>query len=92
MIPIVSDRVSQKEAIDKAAPTLCDYIHQQASSSLSPVVLCTRVVPDSVPCIQEAILEIADTVHVILTTGGTGFGVRDVTPEVEIACCCDLLD
>ena len=40
-----------------------------------------RVVPDEVEEISTAISELADDAQVVLTTGGTGVGPRDVTPE-----------
>jgi molybdopterin adenylyltransferase len=40
-----------------------------------------RVVPDETEAIAGAILELADEVRVVLTTGGTGVAPRDVTPE-----------
>ena len=40
-----------------------------------------RVVPDDRDAIAEAIAELAEDVSVVLTTGGTGLGPRDVTPE-----------
>ena len=40
-----------------------------------------RVVPDEREAIAEAIAELAEDATVVLTTGGTGLGPRDVTPE-----------
>ena len=43
-----------------------------------------RVVPDEQEAIVEAIAELASETRVVLTTGGTGFAPRDVTPEATI--------
>jgi molybdopterin adenylyltransferase len=40
-----------------------------------------RVVPDDRDAIAEAIAELAEEAALVLTTGGTGLGPRDVTPE-----------
>lgn len=47
------------------------------------VVSATAVVPDEIPAIQDRLRRWADDdkVQLILTTGGTGFAPRDVTPE-----------
>jgi molybdopterin adenylyltransferase len=44
-----------------------------------------RLVPDEEPQIVEAIREFAGEAGLIVTTGGTGFGPRDVTPEATAA-------
>ena len=45
-------------------------------------VVETRVVPDGRESVGEALVELADTfAGLIVTTGGTGFGPRDLTPE-----------
>ena len=43
-----------------------------------------RVVPDERHSVADAIAELADEAAVVLTTGGTGLGWRDVTPEATI--------
>ena len=43
-----------------------------------------RVVPDDRDAIADAIVVLSDNVEVVLTTGGTGLGPRDVTPEATM--------
>ena len=43
-----------------------------------------RVVPDERDAIADAISELAGRAQVVLTTGGTGLGPRDVTPEATM--------
>ena len=49
----------------------------------------TRIVPDERPKIEAALIDLADRkgMALIVTTGGTGFAPRDVTPEATIAVC-----
>ena len=52
-----------------------------------PVEFIAKVVPDDVGVIGGALRELADDQHcpLIITTGGTGFAARDVTPEATLA-------
>jgi molybdenum cofactor synthesis domain-containing protein len=43
-----------------------------------------RVVPDDREAIADAIVELAEEAELVLTTGGTGLGPRDVTPEASV--------
>lgn len=79
----ISDRASRGQYEDLGGPAL-----KQAAAGYQWQVLAERIVPDDRPKIQEAIREqIAQGCQLVLTTGGTGVAVRDVTPEAirEIA-------
>lgn len=72
----VSDRVSAGQAEDRSGPTAVGLLE----SSGIRVVEC-RVIPDGVESVSEALSEIAGSVDLIITTGGTGLTARDLTPE-----------
>lgn len=74
----VSDRSSRGERPDLSGPALADYIHARGwAASL------TDIVPDSREVISSRLMEwcASGDLDVILTTGGTGFAPRDITPE-----------
>ncbi|MBI4424481.1 MAG: bifunctional molybdenum cofactor biosynthesis protein MoaC/MoaB [Elusimicrobia bacterium] len=78
----VSDRCSRGEAEDASGPAL--------ARGLSALGFRTRpaaVVPDERPGIEAAIRRAARAADVVVLTGGTGLGPRDVTPEAVAAVC-----
>ena len=79
----ISDRASQGLYDDLGGPAL-----KQAALGYGWTVVAEALVPDEKRDIQRAIREqISKGCHLILTTGGTGVALRDVTPEAvrEIA-------
>lgn len=79
----VSDRASQGLYDDLGGPAV-----KEAAESRGWQVITEALVPDEKPAIQRAIREqISKGCQLILTTGGTGVALRDVTPEAvrEIA-------
>jgi molybdenum cofactor synthesis domain-containing protein len=74
----VSDRSSQGIRPDVSGPELTNAVRQRGWN-----ILRTGIVPDDVTDIQRVLAEWADSgdVDIILTTGGTGFSPRDITPE-----------
>ena len=73
----ISDRASRGLYDDLGGPAL-----KQAATGYGWKVLAESLVPDEKREIQRAIREqIAKGCHLILTTGGTGVALRDVTPE-----------
>ncbi|HEY3922114.1 MAG TPA: MogA/MoaB family molybdenum cofactor biosynthesis protein [Gaiellaceae bacterium] len=71
----VSDRVSRGEAEDGSGDTLEELLRGDGYD------VVRRLVPDEPDEIAAAIRELADDATLVLTTGGTGLGERDTTPE-----------
>ena len=78
----ISDRSSKGERADLSGPALADLVAKQGW-----VVVNLEIVPDELPDIKSKLVEWSDSGHVdlLLTTGGTGFSHRDVTPEATQA-------
>jgi molybdenum cofactor synthesis domain-containing protein len=71
----VSDGVAEGTRKDVSGDTLAALLGDEGYE------VERRVVPDDRDAIAEAIAELAEDAAVVLTTGGTGLGPRDVTPE-----------
>lgn len=82
----VSDRASRGEYEDRGGPAIQAYLSEVLSSEWEPVA---RVIPDERAGIAEALRQMADGdgCCLIVTTGGTGPAVRDVTPEATEDVC-----
>ena len=76
----VSDGVSQGSRVDRSGDAA-----EALLSEAGFLVADRRVVPDDRPDIETALRDLAATHALVLTTGGTGFGPRDVTPEATRA-------
>ena len=72
----VSDGVSDGSRTDRSGDVAEELL---AGNDFS--VVNRSVVPDDQEAIENALLDAAGTVDLVVTTGGTGFGPRDVTPE-----------
>ncbi len=83
-IVTVSDSTSQGLRPDRSGPAL-----RERSQQLGWQVASALVVADETSVIQARLIELADShlVDLILTTGGTGVGPRDITPESTVAVC-----
>jgi molybdopterin adenylyltransferase len=80
----VSDRASSGVYKDEGLPALQEWF---ARALASPWRLQTRLIPDERPLIESTLADLVDRegCHLVLTTGGTGPAVRDVTPEATMA-------
>jgi molybdenum cofactor synthesis domain-containing protein len=72
----VSDRVSRGEAEDRSGPAAAAML-RELGFEVEPVL----VVPDGVDSVRPALQGCIGRVALVVTTGGTGFAPRDVTPE-----------
>ena len=78
----VSDKGSRGEREDTSGPNLCALLGERNFD-----VVYTAIVPDESDQIQAELIRCADEkqVSLVLTTGGTGFSPRDITPEAALA-------
>ena len=80
----VSDRSFRGERPDAGGPLVAELLKNRGYE-----VTVTAIVPDEQAQIEEKLRQIADSgeVQLLVTTGGTGFAPRDVTPEATLAVC-----
>ncbi|XP_073682778.1 gephyrin a isoform X4 [Garra rufa] len=77
----VSDSCFRNLAEDRSGVNLKDLVHDP--SLLGGIISAYKIVPDEIDEIKETLVDWCDEkeLNLILTTGGTGFAPRDVTPE-----------
>jgi molybdopterin adenylyltransferase len=79
----VSDRASTGVYEDKGLPALKEWLSKALKN---PITFEARLIPDEKDVISKALVELVDTgCSLVLTTGGTGPALRDVTPEATLA-------
>jgi molybdopterin adenylyltransferase len=80
----ISDRASQGVYEDKGIPALTAWL---AQAVVSPYTIVTRLIADEQATISHTLKQLVDdeACHLVLTTGGTGPALRDVTPEATLA-------
>lgn len=78
----VSDKGFKGERIDTSGPAICDMLKTAGYD-----VKYTKIVPDESEMIKSELIKCADVMNIslILTTGGTGFSPKDITPEATLA-------
>jgi molybdenum cofactor biosynthesis protein B len=80
LVVTVSDRAARGEYEDRSGPLAASLL-AEAGFTVDRVV----VVPDEVAAITSALhAAVGDGVELVVTTGGTGIGPRDVTPEATL--------
>jgi gephyrin len=83
---VISDTASKDPSTDKAGNVLTDTFSADGGDQWRPPLV--QIVPDSIIEIQRTVQQWSDSedyFNLIITTGGTGFAVKDVTPEVGLS-------
>lgn len=77
----VSDKGARGERVDTSGPNLCEILKNKGFD-----VVYTNIVPDEMEDIKAELIQCCDEkkVALVLTTGGTGFSPRDITPEATL--------
>lgn len=80
----ISDRASRGEYEDQGGPAMRAWFARVLTSEWEAVA---RVIPDEQPLIERTLIELCDVegCSLVVTTGGTGPALRDVTPEATEA-------
>ena len=80
----LSDKGFEGKREDKSGPLICEMLNKAGYR-----VIETQLLPDERVGLERQMKRLADQrqVSLILTTGGTGFSPRDITPEATIAVC-----
>lgn len=77
----ISDKGSRGERVDTSGPALCGMLKEAGFD-----VVYTNIIPDEKEQIKAELIGCADQkgIALVLTTGGTGFSPRDITPEATL--------
>lgn len=81
----VSDGVAAAKRKDRSGPAIAEVLRDSQVAQFE--VSFTRVVPDEREQITALLKDAARSAELVLTTGGTGFSTRDVTPEATTSVC-----
>ncbi len=78
----ISDKGAVGERVDTSGPAICEILSNSGWD-----VVYTKIIPDDFEMIKHTFIECADekNINLVLSTGGTGFSPRDISPEATLA-------
>jgi molybdopterin adenylyltransferase len=81
LIITLSDRASSGEYPDRSGPAIIERVHHLFAAQGWPVEIDHRIVPDEATLLRQIIMQEAEKFDIVITTGGTGLGPRDITVD-----------
>ena len=77
----ISDKGARGERVDTSGPAICAILESKGWN-----IAYTSIIPDEKEQIKSELIKCADdmNINLVLTTGGTGFSPRDITPEATL--------
>lgn len=77
----ISDKGARGERVDTSGPAICAILESKGWN-----IAYTGIIPDEKEQIKSELIKCADdmNINLVLTTGGTGFSPRDITPEATL--------
>lgn len=78
----MSDKGSRGERVDTAGPAVAEILRENGYE-----IIHTELIPDDYETIRKELMDCSDRLKadLVVTTGGTGFSPRDVTPEATLS-------
>jgi molybdenum cofactor synthesis domain-containing protein len=88
LILTLSDRAAAGEYEDRSGPKIGELLQTWLADSRWHAQIETKILPDDADnLLQNLLAAVTDGVDVVIATGGTGVGPRDITPETVSAVC-----
>jgi molybdopterin adenylyltransferase len=81
LIVTLSDRASRGEYKDQSGPLVKEMIEEFFHSIKTRCNITRKLIPDEMEMLRNLVLSSSERYHIIITTGGTGIGPRDITVE-----------
>jgi molybdopterin adenylyltransferase len=81
LVITLSDRAHKGEYKDLSGPAVVSYVRNAMAAAGWECEIISKVIPDDAVALRAVLTE-APLIDLIITTGGTGIGPRDITPDV----------
>ena len=82
LVITLSDRASKSEYSDRSGPMVAELLNEFFAARKRVIHLTTTIIPDHADRLQSLVSQaVADSTDIVITTGGTGVGPRDITVD-----------